>query len=708
MREFNTEGPVVAQDHYHIPPLDRANLAELRQLVDRKRCFVLHAPRQTGKTSALLALQARLNADGDYRCVYVNVEGATTAREDVDAAIRTVLNELAEAAHDTLGDGFLADTWPAVLARGGGHSALRVALTRWARHSDKPLVLLVDEIDTLMGDSLLAVLRQLRAGYHLRPEGGFPQSVILCGVRDVRDYRIWSGSTKTMVAGGSAFNIKAESLRLGDFSRDEVRDLLGQHTRETGQAFADAALEAVWSQTRGQPWLVNALAYQACFRGAPAQDRSRTVTQADVLEARETLILRRDTHLDQLTDKLREDRVWRVIEPLLAGSRESRYTDRDVEYVRDLGLIARDPPIRMANPVYAEVVPRELTWLAQDDLPYDPAWYVDASGALLLGKLLEAFQEFYRENSEHWVRPLRPKGGGTATSPAGVPAAGRQQRRADRAGVRAGQRAHGLARGVASGEASGQVRGRVQGSPRPPELGAHRGRGRGADGGVHGPLQGRSRPLGDLRPERRAQLGREGLPRRTSRRERRQDRGVGHVIGDNPARRNARLRPPRSAPRNQRSSLPCQLPPSEPMRSSSFRRSSFCSRSRASISSAMSATPLVRVGTVRVPGLRQAQREVLRVGLLDRPHQPLALARAHAPVARLPNLHQRLRHSCLSVGCGCRRLPARMAADAAAEVTLSLHPHEAYHVKACRRHDFAHLPQHPYHIHTYATNPSRW
>ena len=57
----------------------------------------------------------------------------------------------------------------------------------------------------------------------------------------------------------------------------------------------------------------------------------------------------------------------------------------------------------MANPVYAEVVPRELTWLAQDDLPYDPAWYVDASGALLLGKLLEAFQEFYRENSEHWV-----------------------------------------------------------------------------------------------------------------------------------------------------------------------------------------------------------------------------------------------------------------------------------------------------------------
>ena len=214
---------------------------------------------------------------------------------------------------------------------------------------------------------------------------------------------MFSGSAKTMVAGGSAFNIKAESLRLGDFSPDEVRDLLGQHTAETGQPFADGALDAILTQTRGQPWLVNALAYETCFRGELAKDRSRPVTEDDVLDAREALILRRDTHLDQLTDKLREDRVWRVVEPILAGASKSSYTARDVEYARDLGLIARDPPIRMANPIYAEVVPRELTWLAQDDLPHDPACYVDASGALLLGKLLEAFQQFYRENSEHWV-----------------------------------------------------------------------------------------------------------------------------------------------------------------------------------------------------------------------------------------------------------------------------------------------------------------
>ncbi len=56
MRFFNTAGPVIAEDHYHIPPLERLDRDELLMLIDRKRYFVLHAPRQTGKTSALLAV----------------------------------------------------------------------------------------------------------------------------------------------------------------------------------------------------------------------------------------------------------------------------------------------------------------------------------------------------------------------------------------------------------------------------------------------------------------------------------------------------------------------------------------------------------------------------------------------------------------------------------------------------------------------------
>ena len=252
MRFFNTTGPVVAADHYCIPPLERLDLAEVRRLIRDKRYFVLHAPRQTGKTSALLTLRDLLNVEGDYRCVYVNVEGGQAAREDVEQVTRTILAGLASRASVTLDDKFLLGVWSGILAEFGPHAALQEALTRWAQADPKPLVLFIDEIDALIGDSLLSVLRQLRAGYDLRPEG-FPQSVVLCGVRDVRDYRIHSSSSNAIIAGGSAFNIKARSLRLGDFSQDEVHALLGQHTEETGQLFAEDALELIWTQTQGQP-----------------------------------------------------------------------------------------------------------------------------------------------------------------------------------------------------------------------------------------------------------------------------------------------------------------------------------------------------------------------------------------------------------------------------------------------------------------------
>ena len=49
MRFFNTEGPVRQEDHYAIPPLERSNIGEILNLIQHKRYFVLHAPRQTGK-----------------------------------------------------------------------------------------------------------------------------------------------------------------------------------------------------------------------------------------------------------------------------------------------------------------------------------------------------------------------------------------------------------------------------------------------------------------------------------------------------------------------------------------------------------------------------------------------------------------------------------------------------------------------------------
>ena len=405
MRKFKTTGPVVAAEHYCIPPLERIDLEYVLGLIHDQEYFILHAPRQTGKTSTLKALQDHLNSGtkGDYRCLYVNVEAAQAAREDIERAIPAILQVLARRARNVLGDSALQEIRSDVLAEGTPDTALWDALQRWAQADSRPLVLLIDEIDALIGDSLLSVLRQLRSGYDMRPRS-FPHSIVLCGVRDVRDYRIHSAKEGKTIAGASAFNISADSLRLGDFDRGEVEALLGQHTGETGQGFEPAAVERVYTQTAGQPWLVNALCWHACFKNPQGRDRGRPISEDDILAAQEVLIQGRVVHLDQLADKLQEERVQRVVEPMLSGAAHRSYTTHDLEYVRDLGLVALDPPPRIANPIYAEVVPRELTYATQEDLLVEPAWYIDEDGALNLDKLLEAFQEYFRENSEHWLK----------------------------------------------------------------------------------------------------------------------------------------------------------------------------------------------------------------------------------------------------------------------------------------------------------------
>ncbi len=254
LKFFNTTGPVDAADHYCLPPLERLDADEIVRLVADKRYFVLHAPRQTGKTSALLALRDLLNGSGDYRCAYVNVEVGQSARNDVQSAMRAILAQLAREAELTLGEDLLSGLIADAFETAGPHGALGETLSRWAAATSRPLVLLIDEIDSLIGDTLVSVLRQLRAGYAQRPDG-FPQSLVLCGVRDVRDYRIQTtaGSDTEIITGGSAFNIKAVSLRLGDFAENEVSELLMQHTEATGQAFKPEAHATLWHTRHVSP-----------------------------------------------------------------------------------------------------------------------------------------------------------------------------------------------------------------------------------------------------------------------------------------------------------------------------------------------------------------------------------------------------------------------------------------------------------------------
>jgi hypothetical protein len=226
---------------------------------------------------------------------------------------------------------------------------------------------------------------------------------MLCGVRDIKDYRIQT-SGKDIITGGSAFNIKAESLRIGDFSKEDIINLYSQHTQETGQKFDEECFDLVMDYTNGQPWLVNALAYEVTYKIKENRNRSIIITPKMLEEAKERLILSRQTHLDQLADKLKEDRVRRIILPMVIGD-DIEHNKDDADYCIDLGLLKRvKDGLKISNQIYQEVIPRELTEVGQDMFlsKYRPDW-INKDGSINIRTLLTLFKDFWNENSAIWA-----------------------------------------------------------------------------------------------------------------------------------------------------------------------------------------------------------------------------------------------------------------------------------------------------------------
>ena len=95
-RFFNTAGPNRPSKNYTIDPLSRFNLDDVLMLFHQEKYFVLHAPRQTGKTSCMLALRDYLNQHDDYIAVYANVEGGQASRNNVRSVVKSTVDTLAE------------------------------------------------------------------------------------------------------------------------------------------------------------------------------------------------------------------------------------------------------------------------------------------------------------------------------------------------------------------------------------------------------------------------------------------------------------------------------------------------------------------------------------------------------------------------------------------------------------------------------------
>ncbi len=369
--------------------------AEVFHLIAREQYFVIHAARQSGKTTLLKALASELNAGTTYLALYCSLESVQDFNEPergIPAVTAVLRSSLATA------------RLPDPFTEGPVNTILKDGLSRLCATLDRPLIMLFDEVDCLANGTLITFLRQLRDGYVNRPEAPFPHSCALVGMRNIRDYKARLRKDHDTLGSSSPFNIAAKSLTLHNFTEAEVADLYGQHTADTGQVFPPEAVARAYWWSQGQPWLVNALAREV-VDDLLAGDPSRPVKVDHVDEAAERLILRRDTHIDSLIERLREERVRRVVEPVLTGAEPELALDSDdARYVIDLGLLRRDQgQWEAANPIYREVIIRALSYSTQETL--SPAlanrWLRD--GALDMNGLLRAFQKFWRENADIWV-----------------------------------------------------------------------------------------------------------------------------------------------------------------------------------------------------------------------------------------------------------------------------------------------------------------
>ncbi|MEU6782399.1 ATP-binding protein [Nonomuraea angiospora] len=332
-----------------LPPTPQ--LPQARKLIERDRYFVLRAPRQTGKTTILDALASDLNAESDIAALSFSCERAKIFSDDIAATEAILLDSLREAADLS---GWLDELLPPDSGpEGQAGTRFGKALSEWCRHCPRRVVLFLDDFDALQGTSLISILSQLRHGYNARHKGfPFPASVVLCGLRDLRDYKVASGGDPARLSPASSFNILADSLRLGDFTTDQIAELYDQHTQETGQEFTKDAVNRAFELTQGQPWLVNALAHEITSE----MGVSGAITTAQVDEAKERLIRKRPIHLDALMTRLYEPRVERVIRAVMEGMLPGTdaYLHDEVSYVRNLGLIRGSGAPEIANPIYRE------------------------------------------------------------------------------------------------------------------------------------------------------------------------------------------------------------------------------------------------------------------------------------------------------------------------------------------------------------------
>ncbi|MDR1242689.1 MAG: ATP-binding protein, partial [Deltaproteobacteria bacterium] len=212
-KHFNIAGPCIPAEHYMLDAI--ARLPEARTLAENKHYFVIHAPRQSGKTTLLKSLTREIEAEGKFYALYSSLEtlqGVSDAAEGVNGILASLRLSARKSSMPAIGASWPESVFPAT------NTLINETLTYLSAALDKPLILFFDEADCLSGQALISFLRQLRDGYVNRDTAPFPWSISLIGMRDIRDFKSQVRPDRDTLGSASPFNIVTKALTLGNFT----------------------------------------------------------------------------------------------------------------------------------------------------------------------------------------------------------------------------------------------------------------------------------------------------------------------------------------------------------------------------------------------------------------------------------------------------------------------------------------------------------
>ncbi|MCP5049351.1 MAG: AAA family ATPase [bacterium] len=322
MRRFSSYGPVNIKTHYYVPRealIERAYTRLIGEVPEEGGHYItVWAPRQTGKSWLMLQLFRRFENNPDYDFVHIPLEHL---KEETDT--RIVLSTIAEELGEELGKTFT-----------GADNKRKFQYIFKRGSLDKPLILVLDEFDSLSRAGINAVVSAFRNIYNRKDY--MLHGVALIGVRSALGVE----SDK-----GSPFNVQ-QSLHVPNLTFDEVREMFRWYERESGQGVESGVIEGLFRETRGQPGLTSwfgELLTQGLDDYQPVRDRSITVEDFDQIYAAATYDFP-NTNIMNIISKARQEPYKELVLDLFRTDEKMEFTfdDPRTNFLYMHGVIDRE------------------------------------------------------------------------------------------------------------------------------------------------------------------------------------------------------------------------------------------------------------------------------------------------------------------------------------------------------------------------------